>query len=504
MRQDSNSSPPSDPQEKSLRYAVLRLATLLREIKPKLGPTLESIRDMARGELDSQELARQVQSLGQSLGQNPEANGQSSFARPPKEQEPALSLQGEQQELHALLDKLLLHLPRPESRQKLQNKLGQTQATDLKTLNRILYAAINELDTEDEPQQISRSLLSFVQEFLQHLQSIKTLGKKISLFEKELYTMPPARAKQWARDFANSIYNEIARLNRHHNDLRELVTNIGTQLALFEQHIQESAGDDSERRQDQERLQIAVDTDVDSLQAELKDLQPPQELQQMVQQKLANIQKQLTDYRKREQERLHRAENRVQELNHTINQLQLETQKLQKQNQQKTELLHKDTLTRVNNRFAYEQYLRQHFNQWQKDKRSLHFCVWDIDHFKHINDTHGHKVGDQVLKKTALLIQGELSQSEFFARIGGEEFVLFVFDQKDSDIQRFMEQIRRKIDDSRLTISDKTLHVTISGGVARLRPEDSPDALYSRADKALYRSKSEGRNRVSLAWQDAP
>lgn len=501
MSQDapSRSSGPQDaPQEKALRYAVLRLATLLREYQPKLKPILTNIYEMARGEIHSQQLTQLIQSLGHSQSLPSPSHGKASSPK----QDPALSTEKELYELHALLDKLLTQLPQQKTRQALQDKLAQTPANNFETMNQILHSAIKALEgSEAQAPAISHSLFFFVQEFLQHLQSIKTLNKKISLFEKELYTMPPARAKQWARDFAHAIYSEITRINRHHDDLRNLVSSIEEQLTLFEQRIQESAADNNERHQDSARLESTVNQDVDSLHNEIQSMGPTQELEQMIKNRLHNIQKQLTDYRKREEERVRRAESRVQEINETVHSLQRKTEKLQKQNQQQTELLHKDTLTKINNRFAYEQYLSQHFAQWQKKGHTLHFCIWDIDYFKEINDTHGHKAGDQALKKIALLLKGELSQSEFLARIGGEEFVLFVFGQTDRDIQRFTEQIRRKIDESRFAIGEKNLHITISGGVARLHPKDTPDALYSRADKALYRSKEEGRNRVSLAWQ---
>lgn len=135
----------------------------------------------------------------------------------------------------------------------------------------------------------------------------------------------------------------------------------------------------------------------------------------------------------------------------------------------------------------------------------LSVIMLDIDHFKHVNDTYGHAVGDVALKQLTRLAHGfiptiESTDSALFARMGGEEFVILLPGIGASVAEAVAERFRRAVQAMGIPLSGSELKFTISLGVADYRDEDVTfDVLLSRADEALYRAKSGGRNAVSVA-----
>ncbi len=125
--------------------------------------------------------------------------------------------------------------------------------------------------------------------------------------------------------------------------------------------------------------------------------------------------------------------------------------------------------------------------------------LFDIDHFKKVNDSHGHAAGDRVLSYYAQEIHELLRAGDGFGRIGGEEF-LIVFDNVNMDnLLQLAERFRQRFDERRCPVDGQRLHVTASFGVALRQRGESADALQARADAALYKAKSNGRNRVEQA-----
>ena len=163
----------------------------------------------------------------------------------------------------------------------------------------------------------------------------------------------------------------------------------------------------------------------------------------------------------------------------------------------------RDALTGVANRGELEKQLQSLFDEYEprgNDPFSVIFL--DIDHFKAINDTHGHGVGDRVLIAVARLLQAELYSGELVARYGGEEFVMLC---PSTD----MEAARRKAERLRTTLAETSvsdhprLLVTASLGISQVEPNDKPEDLLHRADTALYNAKESGRNRTcQLSSQD--
>lgn len=162
-----------------------------------------------------------------------------------------------------------------------------------------------------------------------------------------------------------------------------------------------------------------------------------------------------------------------------------------------------DELTGAYNRRYCHNRLEQLFSSAIKRGASVALAVLDIDLFKDVNDTYGHDIGDEVLKKFANKIK-ELSRStDIFARYGGEEFVLIMENCDLDRAYRRIERIRQAIEKFKIKTSAGELSVTLTAGVSIINKQDkNTDDVFRRADQALYTGKQKGRNQVVLAEEN--
>ena len=163
------------------------------------------------------------------------------------------------------------------------------------------------------------------------------------------------------------------------------------------------------------------------------------------------------------------------------------------------ELTITDSLTQVFNRRYFLERFNEEFGRSMKFKYNLSFLIVDIDHFKNINDNYGHLVGDAILREITKTIKENIRQIDFMGRYGGEELSAILTETDKGPARLAAERIRQAIESRRFAVYDENLKVTISIGISTF-PDDANDTaqLIDKADKALYKAKLEGRNRVCV------
>jgi len=154
-----------------------------------------------------------------------------------------------------------------------------------------------------------------------------------------------------------------------------------------------------------------------------------------------------------------------------------------------------DSLTNIYNRRKFSRLLDQEIQRVERYDRSLSIALLDIDHFKRVNDTYGHDTGDYVLRRITELIRENIRVTDILARYGGEEFVIIL---PETDVRGTSKQIERMRKTIEKTSFDGVGSLTISAGITAYMGEDSCKSMITRADKALYLAKEEGRNRVRI------
>ncbi|MCB9849691.1 MAG: GGDEF domain-containing protein [Phycisphaerales bacterium] len=157
-----------------------------------------------------------------------------------------------------------------------------------------------------------------------------------------------------------------------------------------------------------------------------------------------------------------------------------------------------DALTGVANRRFLESAITGRLAEFSRTGIPFGLAVGDIDHFKAFNDTHGHAVGDEVLRMVAQTLRRATHASDLVGRWGGEEFVV-ILGVDQSNLRTCVEQLRALVAESSLTMQSGDLRATISLGATMVQPDDDLQSIVTRADRMLYHSKAAGRNRVTIA-----
>lgn len=166
-----------------------------------------------------------------------------------------------------------------------------------------------------------------------------------------------------------------------------------------------------------------------------------------------------------------------------------------------------DALTGLSNRAGFDKSLMQHTATAREKKMPLSLVICDIDHFKKFNDTYGHQLGDQVLRLVGSVLSQGLKGRDVPCRYGGEEFALILPETDIKAAARVADLIRQDIAAKRIVrkrTGEEISQVTMSFGVAHFKPDEAPAALIKRADEALYRSKENGRNQVTMEENTEP
>lgn len=174
-------------------------------------------------------------------------------------------------------------------------------------------------------------------------------------------------------------------------------------------------------------------------------------------------------------------------------------QRLQSANLQLQELARTDRLTGLNNRGYWEECLAHEYARHRRYQSSAALVMFDIDHFKKVNDTYGHPAGDKVIQAVADVVREQMRDTDYAGRYGGEEFVILLPDIDSAGAQVFAERLRLRIEALVVSHEEQQIRFTVSLGVADLSvPMDAYKQLIERADQALYASKKGGRNQTSI------
>lgn len=165
-----------------------------------------------------------------------------------------------------------------------------------------------------------------------------------------------------------------------------------------------------------------------------------------------------------------------------------------------TEKALQDSLTGLNNRHYLTTFLSKELSHVKRHNLPLAFAICDIDFFKNINDTHGHDIGDLVLKEIATYIKKSVRNEDFICRYGGEEFVIILSGLEIKKVYERMERLRKEISESNINIPiNEQINCTISIGITEMTDDcNTFEKLFKSADEALYQAKENGRNSVIL------
>jgi len=183
--------------------------------------------------------------------------------------------------------------------------------------------------------------------------------------------------------------------------------------------------------------------------------------------------------------------NRLSNLSRDLNK---KNRALKEANKKIENLMRHDELTGLSNRRHFMEYIQSEIANAHRYKKPLALVMCDLDHFKAVNDTYGHGVGDLLLQAISMVLSNETRKGELAARIGGDEFAIVLTQTPLEKGKMFTERIRRSI--SEISLDEIISPITLSLGITELKPNESIDTFLKRADMAMYKAKKSGRNKV--------
>lgn len=308
-------------------------------------------------------------------------------------------------------------------------------------------------------------------------------------------------AEQWKsviNDMSALINKSISSLQGEKIELQAFIKKFTDQLAEIDQYVRESRQQSIDTANESTKLKDSVDNNVVAIQETVESADNIAQLKNDVQGHLSQIRKRVQEHQLSE---IKKEDMSKQGYAHIIDELartQKETEILKEQLQESQRKMLRDPLTGLPNRLAYEERIALEINRSMRSNAPLCLAMWDIDHFKHINDTYGHDAGDRVLKLLAKIIVDRVRKVDMFARIGGEEFVLLMPDTPINHALDLNNQLRIRLEESGFHYQGSPCQITSSVGIAVLEGNDTPEQLLKKADNALYQSKREGRNRCTV------
>lgn len=317
--------------------------------------------------------------------------------------------------------------------------------------------------------------------------------------EKQLH-----RAKQMddliaiRKTMMNLIKKYIARISTEREEAASFIREIGERLIEVEGHMINSISFTKD-------TQAVSSTFTDTIDGQLADFKQSinisnslSELKTAVVTRLSSIKSTIESKRQDDSTRLKQAGQQMEKLQKNMTEMKGEIQTAWKRAKTLERELLIDPLTGIYNRRAYDRRVVEEVQRYQRYDRAFSLLIFDVDHFKQVNDNYGHGIGDLCLKEIIKRIRPVLRKSDFLARYGGEEFVVLVPETHTVGAADVAEKIRKTIEDTDFIHKSDSIKITVSIGITEINTSDKThEDIFTRADDALYNAKQAGRNRVA-------
>jgi diguanylate cyclase len=342
----------------------------------------------------------------------------------------------------------------------------------------------------------TRKAESIMLDFLHGLAFPAEVVPQLQQMNKQLEAGVPGTAVGEMVKSIVALINDVhRRLANEKEELELFLDQLGQRLQALDAMVDGAESQRLASLASGRELDEFVKAEVNDIEQTVSNVTEVVQMKGVIQGSLENIRRHLAEKRQQEEERQASLEQQLKAMNQRLADLEGESDRLRARLAQERVQAMTDPLTSIPNRLGYEKRLELEYARWQRYGHPLTMVVCDIDHFKRINDTYGHKAGDRALMAIAKSLIQHLRQTDFVARVGGEEFVVLLPETPMEDAVAVAEKLRKGVEDCEFVYEGTPVPITMSGGVAIFHEGDGKEAPFKRADKALYKAKQQGRNR---------
>jgi diguanylate cyclase len=293
---------------------------------------------------------------------------------------------------------------------------------------------------------------------------------------------------------ADLIHEHGEHLARERQQAAIILSEVTKRLEEMAGYLTESNQESRSRFDDTQTHSDTVMSQVRELTNEVGNATELGLLQSLVRARLERVAEYVGEFRTREEQRSREFTGRAERMRARIENLERESTELQSRLASEQQGARLDPLTGVANRKSFDERFAQEVARKPRAEQPVAMLLWDVDNFKFINDSYGHRAGDRVLQSVAACFMAAVRGGDFVARIGGEEFVVLLSGPKLAEAMQIANQVRSAVEALRFHFRGTPVRVTVSCGVTELQQHDSAEAAFDRADSALYRAKNGGKN----------
>jgi diguanylate cyclase len=472
--------------EDLLCKTIVRLTIATTGFDPLLDPHLLEIRAQLKYGISSPELKHKLEKLTQSIAQIKHS--------PPQNKSEATEL----------LFNFLLQRYTSEKQQSALLLLQKKTEFSPKQLFIALLEAIE--DDDKSPQNniaghidrdiISKHLLLFLEEI--EIPSIFDQQAKIA---KQLLA-DPNQSTATFEDILDKSFKLLLKIKQHNQseqqDIDNFLSHITEQLAALDLSVMGASSSVKQSAENRSKLDQSVSEQMEELKLSSTNATKLEPLKSIINNRLADINHQIQQHNNNDAIQRQKFQQQLDDMLVKIKDMESESCELKSKLKIANTQALRDPLTGLPNRNAYNECLEIELARWNRYHSPLSLIIWDIDHFKNINDSYGHKAGDKVLCLIAKQLTDNSRPTDLISRFGGEEFTMLLPNTDKQSALILANKLRQIIENTGFNSSGISVDITISCGVTEFIEHDTDESAFERADRALYQAKEQGRNRCCI------
>jgi diguanylate cyclase len=350
---------------------------------------------------------------------------------------------------------------------------------------------VNNIDP-DFLRDLSNTILDKLTELLPSHLSDNLGSLKESLQNKTL----DSESREWLESPIEIIKKYIDSLSGSNRELGEFIRQTIFHLSHTELHMTSEFSSQRKKFDEDRQFENDISSHMDDIGQNINSTDDLIQIKSVVMGKIENINRAIETKRENDLANLKEVEKAHAEMSKRMSEIKQEADEIKRKSEEIEYESTRDGLTGLYNRRAYDQRINEVIADVNRYDATTALMICDIDFFKKINDTYGHKVGDLALKKLATLLKEQLRVNDIISRYGGEEFAIILPHTNLEGAQKAGESIRSYIDKATFSYKGQKIPLTISVGVSQFKKGDDNNSVFERADRALYLAKHSGRNTV--------